>query len=102
GDADGEAQRQEGERRRVLQRHLGREIPRAPDDDEVPGQRRIEAVAGPGGGGGVHAAGGPYPPPPGVSITKASPASISTWPMWSSSSTRPSARSTRLRPTAPA
>ena len=39
--------------------------------------------------------------PRGVSITNTSPGAISAWPMWSSGSTRPSARSTRLMPKAP-
>ncbi len=43
----------------------------------------------------------PYPPPPGVSITNTSPGDIEVEPMWSSRSTRPSARSTRLMPGLP-
>ena len=41
--AEGEAQGEEGERRRVLQPGLARQVARAPDDDEVPGEQRIEA-----------------------------------------------------------
>src|SRR5205814_2474404 len=44
-EAEAEAQREEGEGRRVLQADLRRDVARAPDRDEIPGEQRFHGGA---------------------------------------------------------